>query len=237
MPIEWPPAYTLRASSRARYVQLRITKHRGLEIIAPGVFDKECAVDLLQRHRRWIERVWERTQPVTSNLFYLPEQITLPALETTWQVVYEPVPDTEQVYLRVTNERELRLQGNVRDYRKCQLVICNYLRKTAADALLPWLAQLSAQTQLYYTSARIGSAATRWGSCSAKKRITLNWHLLFLPKELAQHVLLHELCHTVALDHSPRFWNLLTNVDPHTAVLRKALKSAGRYLPDWIGEE
>jgi len=236
MPIECPPNYTVRASARARCVQLRITKHRGLEIIAPNNFDQQYTADLLQRHRRWIERVWERTQPINANAFYLPEQINLPALEKTWQVIYEQT-DAQQVYLRFPTANQLLLQGNIIDPRKCQLVICNWLRKLAAENLLPWLAELSAITQLPYAHARIGSAATRWGSCSAKKRITLNWHLLFLPKELARHVLLHELCHTVFLDHSPRFWQLLAKVDLHSAILRKALKSPSQYLPDWIGEE
>ena len=236
MPIEWPPAYTLRQSTRARYVQLRITKRLGLEIIAPVDFEPHYTPDLLQRHRRWIEKVWERTQPILPNQQVLPEQITIDAIEQTWQVYYEKT-EAEHVYLRSSEAGQLVLQGNVTNYRKCQLVLCNWLRKMAAEYLLPWLAELSVETGLHYNRSKIGNAATRWGSCSGKKSITLNWHILFLPKELARHVLIHELCHTVVLDHSARFWSLLAQFDENSVHLRKELRLGNKYLPDWIGAE
>ncbi len=236
MPIEWPPAYTLRQSTRARYVQLKITKRGGLEVIAPPDFELKYTPDLLQRHRRWIEKVWERTKPIAVNQYSLPEQINIPAIEQTWQVFYEKT-EAEQVYLRLSDAGRLVLQGNVTDFRKCQLVLCHWLRKMAAEYLLPWLAQLSVETGLNYTSGKTGSAATRWGSCSEKKRITLNWHILFLPKALARHLLVHELCHTIVMDHSVRFWNLLAQHDANSVALRKELRLANKYLPDWIGEK
>jgi predicted metal-dependent hydrolase len=107
----------------------------------------------------------------------------------------------------------------------------------AAETLLPWLKELSAETGLAYSQGRISSAATRWGSCSAKKRICLNFHLLFLPKDLARHVLIHELCHTIVLDHSIRFWRLLAQFDANSEVLRGELKKAQKYLPSWVMEE
>lgn len=236
MPIEWPPTYTLRQSTRARYVQLRITKRGGLEVIAPLNFELQYTPDLLQRHRRWIEKVWERTQPILPHQCVLPEQIHIAALEQTWQVFYEKT-DAEHVYLRLSEAGQLVLQGNVTDYRKCQLVLCNWLRKMAAEYLLSWLAELSQETGLIYNRAKIGNAATRWGSCSEKKSITLNWHILFLPRELARHLMLHELCHTVIMDHSAHFWSLLAQFDEHSVRLRKELKQGNKYLPDWIGEE
>lgn len=236
MPLEWPPAYSVRQSTRARYVQLRITKRHGLEIITPLNFDLQYTPDVLKRNRRWIERVWERTQPILIHQTVLPEQIAIPALEQTWRVLYQKT-DAEHVYLRSSEAGQLVLQGDVTNYRKCQLVLCNWLRNMAAEFLLPWLAKLSKEAGLSYTRGKIGNAATRWGSCSGKKSITLNWHILFLPKNLARHVLLHELCHTIILDHSVRFWSLLAKVDDNSVVLRKELKAANKYLPDWIGEK
>jgi predicted metal-dependent hydrolase len=62
-------------------------------------------------------------------------------------------------------------------------------------------------------------------------------NLLFLPRELAEYVLLHELCHTVELNHSPRFWAVMESLDPDYLRKRKALSSAGAFVPRWIAND
>ena len=47
---------------------------------------------------------------------------------------------------------------------------------------------------------------TRWGSCSGKNNISLNVNIVFLPEELQNYVLLHELVHTKVKNHSRKFW-------------------------------
>ena len=47
---------------------------------------------------------------------------------------------------------------------------------------------------------------TKWGSCSDKKNINLNINIAYLPKELQDYILLHELCHTKIKNHSKQFW-------------------------------
>jgi len=80
----------------------------------------------------------------------------------------------------------------------------------------------------------VKSQRTRWGSCSRRKTISLNLKLLFIPQDLAQYVLIHELCHTVHLNHSQKFWALLTRHEPDCKNKEKELRSAGRFVPAWI---
>ncbi len=55
---------------------------------------------------------------------------------------------------------------------------------------------------------------TRWGSCSAKGSINLNWHLIFVPRPMLEYVVVHELCHLRHLNHSRDFWALVESQIP-----------------------
>lgn len=55
---------------------------------------------------------------------------------------------------------------------------------------------------------------TRWGSCSCRGTISLNWRLIQIPSEVCEYVILHELCHLLHLNHSRRFWAAVGKVCP-----------------------
>jgi predicted metal-dependent hydrolase len=102
---------------------------------------------------------------------------------------------------------------------------------------LRWLDELSAEHRLPYAKASIRQQRTRWGSCSRHGTISLNARLLFLPPVLVDYVLLHELCHTKELNHSPRFWALLGSQDPECEAHRKALRKARAVIPAWLDHD
>jgi len=89
---------------------------------------------------------------------------------------------------------------------------------------VPRLRALSEHTGMHHRSVSVRRQKTRWASCSRRKAISLNVKLLFLPPVLADYVLLHELCHTIELNHSKRFWALVARHCPdyqrHDAMLR-----------------
>jgi predicted metal-dependent hydrolase len=108
------------------------------------------------------------------------------------------------------------------------------LRKKAQQQLIPWLTELSLRHQLPFNNAAVRNQKTQWGSCSTSKNIQLNYKILFLPKALAEHILLHELSHIQHLNHSRAFWRLLSTLDPHCHEHNKALKTIEAELPAWL---
>jgi predicted metal-dependent hydrolase len=99
--------------------------------------------------------------------------------------------------------------------------------------LVPWLERVSIETELPYENVTIRGQKTRWGSCSTQKIINLNYRLLFLPPPLVRYLFVHELCHTVHMNHSARYWALVEKKEPHYKALDTELRHAGKFVPGW----
>ena len=100
------------------------------------------------------------------------------------------------------------------------------LRKAARQYLPATLERLAREHGFTYTSIRISSAHTRWGSCSGKNGISLSLFLMLLPEHLREFVILHELCHTRHHNHSTAFHTLLDScVGGKEKLLNKELRS------------
>jgi predicted metal-dependent hydrolase len=100
------------------------------------------------------------------------------------------------------------------------------LRKAARQYLPATLERLAREHGFKYTSVRISSAHTRWGSCSGKNGISLSLFLMLLPEHLREFVILHELCHTRHHNHSAAFHALLDScVGGKEKLLNKELRS------------
>lgn len=226
----WPPPYTLSHKSHIRSVRLRICAQRGLLLTVPKRFDAKNAAAVLEEHRAWIEKTWRRIQPHVhaSEQSSYPQQLNLLAINETWQVIYSGAglnPLTQDAAL------PLVIRGDLQNYDQIKKIFDRWLRKYAQKRLLPWLQRLSEQMSLLYASTTIRKSSTRWGSCSAQKRISLDPKLLFLPPHLVEYVLIHELCHLKHLNHSRDFWNLVQQFCPNYALMRKELHKAHFYIP------
>ncbi|HJN84862.1 MAG TPA: SprT family zinc-dependent metalloprotease [Patescibacteria group bacterium] len=69
---------------------------------------------------------------------------------------------------------------------------------------------------------------TIWGSCSSKKHLSLNLELVKLAPDVIDYVIIHELAHTVELNHSRAFWNLVAMHCPDYPVKKAALRAFER---------
>ena len=70
----------------------------------------------------------------------------------------------------------------------------------------------------------IKNTKTRWGSCSSKKNLNFNYKIIYLRPELADYLIVHELCHLGELNHSKRFWALVSKTIPNYTIINKELK-------------
>ena len=70
----------------------------------------------------------------------------------------------------------------------------------------------------------IKNTSTRWGSCSSKRNLNFNYKIIYLKPELADYLIVHELCHLGEFNHSKRFWVLVSKTIPNYVKINKELK-------------
>ncbi len=80
----------------------------------------------------------------------------------------------------------------------------------------------------------LSSARTRWGSCSSKTGIRLNWRLIHFAPHVVDYVVAHELAHLREMNHSPRFWAVVEQLCPNYRALRAELHDLAKTIPNLV---
>lgn len=131
--------------------------------------------------------------------------------------------DTSEIKITGNDGRYILLCPKDTDYSNVEIqqLLRNGIKaamKHMAKTFLPQrLKELAGKHGFTYSRCTVRECSSRWGSCTSKGSISLNTQLVMLPDRLIDYVLLHELCHTVEMNHSDRFWALM---DIHTAPAR-----------------
>lgn len=83
------------------------------------------------------------------------------------------------------------------------------LRQQACSVLPLVTAELAQKAEIHFNKVSVRCQKTRWGSCSSRGNINLNWRLIQCPEWVRDYVIIHELHHRMHLNHSFRFWRSL----------------------------
>lgn len=227
---DWRERITLRRSPRAKRIRLRIDPSGLIEVVVPKGFNLRELPSLLDRHDEWVVQTLERLgRDITLYRAEAPGRIELPAIGEVWQITYLG-DDGGRYGCREKGGGELRVSGG----HHWQQALRRWLLRKGQKHLLPWLEQVSQETGLHYKDVSVRLQRSRWGSCSARQRINLNAALLFLPPEQVRYLLVHELSHTLQMNHSPAYWETVASHQAQYRELDRALRKAARELPAWL---
>ena len=222
--------YTLKRSMRARTWRLQIGAGTGLQVILPQRFDERRLPPILRARRRWILRTldWAATLPLPLAHDGRGEGHTVLYRGEPLALAVQVQPD------RVSSVAQLDHTLTVRVRRQDGALIRRAVRrwcKAQADALIPpRVAELAAPLGLRFRSVAIADQRTRWGSCSRTGRLRFNWRLVLAPPAVLDYVIIHELSHLQAPNHSAQFWRLVASACPSYAAHRAWLRQNSRKL-------
>jgi predicted metal-dependent hydrolase len=216
-------AFVLVRSTRARRYILRLRPDGVLRVTIPRRGSRREALDVIERHRPWIERQWR-------------QRIADGRSHDLWQ-------EGTRILFRGV-EVALAVESNARGHRVCfadQVVhvasdgrirdaVEARLREIAARELEPRLRDFAARHALTVDRVIVRNQRTRWGSCSGQGSISLNWRLVQMPPFVSDYVLWHELMHLRQANHSRRFWREVEAVCPEYRAAETWLRRRGRSL-------
>ncbi|NEV60434.1 M48 family metallopeptidase [Thiorhodococcus minor] len=228
--------FKIRRSGRAKSVWLRVTPRDGLVVTVPKGVTRREVLRLVARKSDWVARHLdafeaarlERSTTVASR----PSRIDLLAIDESWGVDYR---QTQSVSLsaRAEGEGSLLVSGAIDQVDACHAALRRWLMRYAKVRLEDMLDAVARETRLRYTALTIRNQRSRWGSCTHDCRISLNAKLLFLPPRLVRYVMVHELCHTLEHNHSPRFWSAVRRFEPDPDQVHAEMRGVWRLIPDW----
>jgi predicted metal-dependent hydrolase len=225
--------WSVRVSSRARRLSVRVYPGGRVEVVVPQGASPVTVQRFVGTHRRWIlERVDELSTTDVSSLAPPPE-LALPAVGRTFPIEY---PGRGHGTARVVMDERgvLRVSGDVSNQKLVTAALRDWLMRYAHETLGGQLAQVAAETGFSYRRMQIRRQRTRWGSCSISGTISLNVCLLFLRPDIVRYLLVHELCHTRQMNHSARYWALVATHEPNFRQLDRELLRGWRHVPAWM---
>lgn len=158
--------------------------------------------DIEERHRDIRPREWVSGESV----FYLDRRYVLKVIND---------PEQRKISCKLI-AGQLQVRGKYINPEQTKKAVRQWYRDRASEVfkrrldlmvnMLPW-----AKTSPAW---RIMEMQTQWGSCSPKGEVLLNPNLIKAPTRAIDYVILHELCHLVEHNHSPKFYGLLNQFMP-----------------------
>jgi predicted metal-dependent hydrolase len=127
-----------------------------------------------------------------------------------------PSQDGESLFIRSSDDE---------DRRRLLLMWYTAMTEDIIHSLVPmWSKRLGVRPRL----ANVKYAKTRWGSCSQSGALFFNSRLSMLSDEVAEYIVVHELCHIKQMNHSRAFWDEMESALPGSKALRRKLREEER---------
>lgn len=226
--------YQIKPSARAKYVRIKLSNQGVLWVTLPRNTAEKVAHEFILSKREWVEK---NLQSVTVSARQRPHSLDLQLISELWTIDYVPTDDkdTNKCHLVAdAHSQKLLLSGPsalLDDVEIVSKLLTNWL-KTKAKTIFPAMLQNLAELHgFHYRRLAIRAQKTRWGSCSQDKNINLNCKLLLMPEPAVRYVMIHELCHTLEMNHSARFWRLVEDCDKDYREHQHLIKEVAKDLP------
>lgn len=198
---------------RARRYILRVLPNKSVRVTLPRSGNLTFAREFLQQHANWVSKQLQRLPSPASERWDLGTEVLFRGQTATLSegapgyvvLAKESIPAPDLLNLRQYNER--------------------YLWNLAPRELPQRVFELASLHGFEPTKVCVRNQRSRWGSCSRRGTVSLNWRLIQTPESVRDYIILHELAHLRHMNHSSKFWKLVAQICPDHHAAEAWLKS------------
>jgi len=182
-------------------LSMRLNSKGELVVYSPIDISIEYIEKILISKEKWIMTNISRIENSKINknkskIYYLGNEFNLNVELSNIDNIYL---EKDILFIKSKNLDDAYIKSLLFNWYKVQ---ANIIIKNRVD-------KLAAKYLLYPSKTIIRNQKTRWGSCSYKKEIRLNWRLILMPYYVMDYIIIHELCHLKHMNHSKDFWTLV----------------------------
>lgn len=222
--------YQVRRSAKAS--RMRIVVEPGqVEVVAPAEAEEAAIGAFVQQKRRWVfskrQEVEEHSRALQQHgpsRYVTGAKIPYRGRQMRLTVTQGDGPGVAVSY---RNGFYISLSSGLDVARKDQAIgkalkgwFLDRLRRDVNDYVDRFAKSLGARP----VCVRLKEQKHLWGSCGRDNIINLNWHLIFAPKPVLEYAVLHEMCHLIERNHSPKFWELVGGQMPDYEMRKRWLE-------------
>lgn len=211
----------VRSSARAKRLQASLSPLQDvLTITVPHQAQNADIEECLVQAKAWVAgKLRDDLAPVP-----LVAGATIPVFGEPHKISFEVAKLREVTWL----PKEIRVKGFA------PVIVSNQVTGALCDKLYgeiqPVCKGYSRQLNCRIGQVSLKDTKRQWGSSSSNGNLSFSWRLIFAPREVAYYVCLHEVCHQLEMNHSPRFWALVESLMPDYKESVQWLKNNGRKL-------
>lgn len=209
-------------TNRRKSADIRV-EEGAVSIVVPSDTPLEKIDQLLSSKRRWIKEkmaLHQLATPASSREFVSGE--AFPYLGRNYRLKIETGAFTpvKLVHgrLLVTLPQSTQRPFMVRN------ALVRWYKRQAEQKIKEKVTRFAPAVGVSPMGVGIRTFKSRWGSCTAKGKLEFNWQIMIAPNRMVDYVVMHELCHLIRHDHSPKFWSELERVMPDYPQCREWLR-------------
>ena len=238
-----PVCCAIRRSLKAKRFFLRVIPHPfSVQLVIPKRRSVASGRKFAESKTAWLAATICRLAPEPGAMprgpnvpRRIPAEIELCLTGETLQIAVEETPGAESVRCWYDPLfRQITMQGDPTDGKGLAQAFLSVLTQLAEPVLTARIRAHAAALGLPDFRVLVHPQRSRWGSCSATGKVTLNTLLVLFPPEVVDYVILHELCHKFEMNHSERFKQKMDELCPDWQGRDALLRQCAKQLPDFL---
>ncbi len=216
---------------KRKTMEIRIQPPGLVEVIAPDRLSKNQVLDFVASKGQWIQKKLAQMalaqDQIIERKYETGEYLLLQGKEVPFILQVDP----ERKTIKVSHSQDgITVTSPVHDKEAIGSVLEKWYITAGQQIVEERIAHYQRFFPMAPSKVQVKNQKRRWGTCTSGRALYFNWRIVMAPVEIIDYLVVHEMCHMLEMNHSPRYWSLVEQVLPDYKKRRKWLKENGMRL-------